>query len=97
MADDHIRISLQILNRTYPITVKRVEEEAVRAAAKNINDQLTKMQRSYNIDHNQDLLSMVAIQLATKLENLQRLRNKEHETIVDYSNRFHLLLGKQTT
>ena len=97
MAEDHIKISLQILNRTYPITIRRSEEEAVRAAAKNINDQLSKMQRSYNIDHNQDLLSMVAIQLATRVENLQRMRQEEQSVITDYSKRFHLLLGNQTS
>lgn len=94
MSTDNIRIQLQILNRTYPITIKRSEEEAVRAAAKNITDQLSRIQRAYNIDQPQDLLSMVAIQLATKAEKLERLRQDEQTVLEEYSQKFHLLLGE---
>lgn len=94
MSTDNIRIQLQILNRTYPITIKRSEEEAVRAAAKNITDQLSRIQRAYNIDQPQDLLSMVAIQLATKAEKLERTRREEQSLLAEYSQKFHLLLGE---
>ncbi len=96
MTDDSIRIQIQILNRSYPITIRRSEEEAVRAAAKNITDMLSRMQRAYNIDQPQDLLAMVAIQLATKVEKLETLREHEQGLLDDYSKRFHLLMGSDT-
>lgn len=78
------------------MTIRRNEEEAVRAAAKNITDMLSRMQRAYNIDQPQDLLSMVAIQLATKVEKLERQRVHEQTLLDDYSKRFHLLVGGES-
>lgn len=79
------------------MTIRRSEEEAVRAAAKNITDMLSRMQRAYNIDQPQDLLSMVALQLATKVEKVERLRSHEQSILDDYSKRFHLLMGADKT
>jgi cell division protein ZapA len=93
MAGEPIKVAVQILNRSYPVTVRPEEEELVREAGKNIHERVSKLQRAYNIDQPQDLLAMVAIQLATRVAQLTRERQEEHKAIEDYSERFQLLIG----
>lgn len=92
-ADETVKVSIQILNRNYPVTVRLDEEELVRNAEKNIQERLKKLQRSYNIDQPQDLLAMVAIQLATRMTHLSEEKERDQELVAEYSERFRLLIG----
>ncbi len=61
-----LSIKLIIGGRTYPLTIKRDEEEVIRRAAKNINESIKVLQDSYAVKDMQDLLAMTCLQIATK-------------------------------
>lgn len=71
MSPDTLKIKVSIGNRTYPLTIKRADEESVRKAAKTIESMLKDFQRNYAVQDQQDLLAMCALQLATKVEQTQ--------------------------
>ncbi len=71
MDPNTLKIKVGIGNRTYPLTIKRAEEESVRRAAKTIESMLRDFQQSYAVQDQQDLLAMCALQLATKVEQMQ--------------------------
>jgi cell division protein ZapA len=60
-------IKVTIAGRIYPISVKPEEEEMVRAAAKNVDDSVKNLLENYAVKDKQDLLAMTALQLSTKL------------------------------
>jgi cell division protein ZapA len=60
-------IKVTIAGRIYPISVKPEEEEMVRAAAKNVDDSVKLLLENYAVKDKQDLLAMTALQIATKL------------------------------
>lgn len=61
-----LSIKIVIAGRTYPLTIKREEEEVIRKAAKEINDAVKVLQENYAVKDSQDLVSMAALQIATK-------------------------------
>ncbi|MBX7094505.1 MAG: cell division protein ZapA [Flavobacteriales bacterium] len=64
-----ISIKVQIGTRTYPLSVNPGEEELIRAAAQEVNDNIRMLQENYAVKDIQDLLAMTALQLATQLRN----------------------------
>lgn len=63
----NLSIKVIIANRPYPLTVKNEEEEeAIRKAAKRINDILKDYESKYAVKDKQDLLAMCALEFATK-------------------------------
>lgn len=66
---DQLSIKLNIAGRSYPLTIERHEEEAVRKAARNVNQNIQELQENYAVNDKQDLLAMVALQFATQLTN----------------------------
>jgi cell division protein ZapA len=65
---DFLKIKVNIADRVYPLTIRRSEEESVRAAAKSIDATLKKYEEGYAVRDKQDLLAMCALQLASRLE-----------------------------
>jgi cell division protein ZapA len=63
-------IKVTIAGRIYPISVKPEEEEMVRAAAKKVDDSVKNLLENYAVKDKQDLLAMTALQLSTKLEEV---------------------------
>lgn len=61
-----LSIKIQIGGRTYPLTIERSEEEVIRKAAKQIDENIKNLQSSYAVKDKQDLLAMTALQMATK-------------------------------
>ena len=59
-------VTVTIANRTYPLTVEAQEESVVLDAAKNINDRIAKLGKSFSVKDKQDLLAMAALQFATQ-------------------------------
>lgn len=68
--DDKFLIHIEIAGRRYPITIRREEEEIMRAAAKQINQKLLQYQTEYGTRYDvRDWLAIVALQLS--VSNLQ--------------------------
>lgn len=68
--DDKFLIHIEIAGRRYPITIRREEEESMRAAAKQINQKLLQYQTEYGTRYDvRDWLAIVALQLS--VSNLQ--------------------------
>jgi len=63
---DKIALKIIIAGRTYPLTIKKEEESAIREAADRINSNIKKLQGSYAVKDMQDLLAMTALQIAIK-------------------------------
>lgn len=61
---DKLALKIIIAGRTYPLTIKKEEESAIKAAAEKINSNIKKLQGSYAVKDMQDLLAMTALQLA---------------------------------
>lgn len=61
---DEIAITLNIASRPYRLYVKKDEEEAVRRAAKNVDEQIGHYANNFSYNDKQDLLAMVALHFA---------------------------------
>ena len=60
-----LSIKVNIGGRTYPLTIKRSEEEKIRKAASKINENLKELKNNYAVIDTQDLLAMTVLQYAT--------------------------------
>ncbi len=78
---------MTIANRVYPLTVKTEEEEQIRAAVKTINDAVARFESRYAVQDKQDVLSMCALQLASKteivLKQSQAVQSQASEALAD--------------
>lgn len=59
-----VSLKIVIAGRTYPLTIKEEEEEAIKSAAERINSNIKKLQGSYAVKDMQDLLAMTTLQIA---------------------------------
>lgn len=66
---DKVALKIIIAGRTYPLTIKKEEEEVIREAAEKINANIKKLQGSYAVKDMQDLLAMTALQLGIQVKN----------------------------
>ena len=75
------KISLKVIiaGRTYPLTINKDEESAIKAAAEKINSNITKLQDNYAVKDMQDLLAMTALQLA--LQKVDSKTSTQKETV----------------
>ncbi|MBL7889155.1 MAG: cell division protein ZapA [Bacteroidia bacterium] len=67
MAD--VSLKIVIAGRTYPLTVKKEDEEAVHQAAKLINEKVKEFEQNYSVRDKQDLLAMSALNLLAMQQN----------------------------
>lgn len=74
---DKISIKIVIAGRSYPLTVKKNEEEIVLKAVNEINTNIQKLQESYAVKDMQDLLAMTSLQLATRSLNQEQKANNQ--------------------
>ncbi len=65
---DKVSLKIIIAGRTYPLTIKKEEEAAIKAAADQINANIKKLQGSYAVKDMQDLLAMTALQQAVQIK-----------------------------
>lgn len=63
---EELSVKVVIAGRTYPLTIKRSEEEGVRKAAKLVNESIRKYEENYSVRDKQDLLAMFALQTASQ-------------------------------
>jgi len=76
MSEKSIKVS--IAGRIYPISVKPEEEEMVRMAAKSVDESVKHLQDNYAVKDKQDLLAMTALQLSTKMSELESAHNGDN-------------------
>lgn len=76
-------IKVNILNRPYPLLVRAEEEEAVRNAAKLINDKIKVYKEKFSVKDEQDLVIMCCLELATDNINQARRQREQGEQIDD--------------
>ena len=67
MAD--VSLKILIAGRTYPLTVKQEDEQAVLNAAKLINEKVKEFEVNYSVRDKQDLLAMSALNLLATQQN----------------------------
>ncbi len=81
MQDKKIKVKINIAGRLYPLTIDPIEEEAVRRAGKNLNDMIKQFEKNYEIRDKQDVLSMCALMLSSKIElgGVQENKNGQNE------------------
>ncbi len=63
---DKISLKIILAGRTYPLTIRKEEEETIKKAAETINSNIKKLQGSYAVKDMQDLLAMTALQIAVQ-------------------------------
>ena len=79
--EDTLKIKVNIANRSYPLTIKRQEEERLRQAVIQINESVKRFEERYAVQDKQDVLAMCALQLASQVE---KLSGQHHEQVAEY-------------
>jgi len=88
-----LSIKVTIGGRSYPLTIERDEEEKIRKAAVQINENIKDLQDNYAVKDMQDLLAMTALQFSTQQVNasnsveadkLERAFNEVNEKLESY-------------
>lgn len=62
---EELSIKIKIANRVYPLTIEANEQERIEKAVEKINASVVEYEKLYAVHDKQDLLAMVALQLAT--------------------------------
>lgn len=68
MSEETVKINVNVAGRSYPLTVKAEEEEALRKAGKSINETIREFETKYHVSDRQDALAMCALHMASLLE-----------------------------
>ncbi len=63
-----ISVKIPVGGRIYPLTIDMEEEEAIRKAAREIDDSIKKLRSTYAVRDTQDLLAMTALQAVSELK-----------------------------
>lgn len=69
---DELSITINIANRPYRLKIKKEEEEVLRASAKKIESLSKEYAKNYHFNDSQDLIAMVALQLANNSTSLEK-------------------------
>ncbi len=84
---DEIAITINIASRPYRLYVKKDEEEAVRRAAKNVDEQIGHYANNFSYNDKQDLLAMVALHFAITGEASEKeakfVNEQLHESLLE--------------
>lgn len=74
-----VSLKIVIAGRTYPLTIKQEDEEAVINAAKMINDKVKEFEINYSVRDKQDLLAMSALNLLATQQNAPKKPSGQDE------------------
>ena len=66
MSDESIQIKVTVAGRVYRLKVGMHEEEFVRRGAEMIEERMQRLQASYTVSDDKDLLAMAALQIGTE-------------------------------
>jgi cell division protein ZapA len=72
-----LSIKIRIADRDYPMRVTEEEEERLRIAGRMLNERLKLFRDQFGIDDKQDLLAMVALEVAA--DSLHTVKSEESE------------------
>jgi cell division protein ZapA len=89
---EKVSLKIVIAGRTYPLTIKREEEDAIRNAAERINSNIVKLQSSYAVKDMQDLLAMTTLQIA--LQKSEAVEQTPPVEIPTYEHELNTLIAK---
>ena len=64
---ESLKIKVTLANRTYPLTIKREDEEQLRKAVKVVEERLKVYEKSFAARDTQDLLSMCLLEMSVKV------------------------------
>jgi cell division protein ZapA (FtsZ GTPase activity inhibitor) len=92
--DSTLKIKVNIANRTYPLTIKREEEEEVRLAVKQIGEAVKRFEERYAVNDKQDVLAMCALQIATQNARLKGRHSQQVEQYDAFINELNQALDK---
>jgi cell division protein ZapA (FtsZ GTPase activity inhibitor) len=91
---DEISITVVITDRPYRLTIKKVEEEAVRKAARLINERAKIYAENYAFKDKQDLLAMAALEFATQTFAMESKKSATDSEVYQRLERLNYLLGQ---
>lgn len=63
---EKLSINVNIGNRLYPLKIDTAEEELIRKSAKRVNENVKKLESTYEVSDKQDLLAMTALLFSNK-------------------------------
>jgi cell division protein ZapA (FtsZ GTPase activity inhibitor) len=75
--DEKLSIRVNIADRFYPLKIDRLEEENIRKATKLINERVLQYKQKYADKDVVDFLAMTALQLVTRLVELEQKQDVE--------------------
>lgn len=81
--DQQVMIKLLIADREYPLKVDAKDEEIVREAGRQLNEQLNAYRQRFKIQEKQDLLAMVAFDMAVERMTAQRQHEAQNAGLHD--------------
>jgi len=83
-----LSIKIRIADRDYPMRVTEEEEERLRIAGRMLNERLKMFRDQFGLDDKQDLLAMVALEVAA--DSLHTVKSKETDKSAFTSKLEHL-------
>lgn len=92
--DEQLSIKVQIVERFYPLKIKRTEEEKIRKAARLINDKVLQYKQRYTDKDTQDFVAMAALQFVINFLDCEQQQNvvSLEKELVDLSGELDQLL-----
>ena len=95
MENDNFIINVQISGLRMPLNIPRKDEELYRKAEKLVNSYLSRYQKQYNQRPSEEILIMVAFQIAVIVSKLELKEDKVPlaEKIQELDNELHKLLS----
>lgn len=81
--EQKVKISISIGDRIYPLKVFPSQEENLRVAAENINQQLKKLEENYAVKDKQDLLAMCTLQYAVEIEQIHQREKNDTASVIE--------------
>lgn len=80
--NDEIKINLQMAGSTYPLTIKRKDEEMIRKAAKEVDNRMNAYKKHFPNVSPERIIAMVAYQFS-----LEKLRLEDRNDTEPYTNK----------
>ena len=79
MSEPLLNITVTIADRPYRMKINPNEEEKVRTAAKEVNDKIKELQKTYRAVDRQDYLAMCALTFASDaIDNKKQVEEIDH-------------------
>jgi cell division protein ZapA len=92
-----ISIKIRIAEREYPMKVALEDEQRLRVAGKLINEKLKSFKDSFGIDDKQDLLAMVAFDIAVDMLKSDEANTKVKDTVENTLKQLNQMIDNSLT